>query len=636
MLSPAFAELKRLRTAGNAPAALARVQALTPASDADALEAMVCLFSAGHAEAAIARCRSHAWQAPWARQTAAALASLLARDDPRAALAHARAAAADPAATADATAVLLLLLQANGLVQEAAAFMHARLAAPPAGEHFLLGVMGEIALATGQWELAYRLATAVLSADVGNVRALLAASVATFEGGSLHESLGYAQRAQQASPGAPPAVLQLMRCHNGLGDYYAAIAAFGRLAPGAATPDLHAELGAAYGALDDRARAIEAYESVLAAGARRPDALGALIRLYADTDDRAALAALHARHRADIDGDIECLFGLALDALRRRDLDAAQALLARSFALSRAQGVALDLLPWPVPEPLIRHDVEQLELLAQRGKLAGSGVPALAVLRRYHDPAGDSARAVAPAGADGQALREALTGLHHYPDAPFAGPALAARDYAAVQEQFLASQPSLVVMDDFLAPDALAALRAFCEEATIWRAYNDGGYTGAFLAQGFSPRVLLAIADELRAALPRVIGDLGLQQAWGFKYDRRLRGTSMHADFARVNVNFWITPQDACEDPASGGLVVYDQPAPKSWTFADYNADPARMQAYLDVHRAKATRIPYRENRCILFDSRVFHVTDDIRFKAGYTHRRVNVTLLYGKAAAED
>ena len=60
------------------------------------------------------------------------------------------------------------------------------------------------------------------------------------------------------------------------------------------------------------------------------------------------------------------------------------------------------------------------------------------------------------------------------------------------------------------------------------------------------------------------------------------------------------------------------------------------MQAFLDVHRAKATRIPYRENRCVLFDSRVFHVTDDIRFKAGYTHRRVNVTLLYGKAAGED
>jgi hypothetical protein len=98
-----------------------------------------------------------------------------------------------------------------------------------------------------------------------------------------------------------------------------------------------------------------------------------------------------------------------------------------------------------------------------------------------------------------------------------------------------------------------------------------------------------------------------------------------------VNVNFWITPDGACDDPLSGGLVVYDLPVPESWTFANYNSDPTRLAAFLKVHDAKSIRVPYRENRCVLFDSSLIHVSDRIHFKPGYENRRVNVTLLYGK-----
>ena len=83
-----------------------------------------------------------------------------------------------------------------------------------------------------------------------------------------------------------------------------------------------------------------------------------------------------------------------------------------------------------------------------------------------------------------------------------------------------------------------SALRRHCEEATVWKLAAGEGYLGALLTQGFAPPVLLAIADGLRDALPRVIGDLPLLQAWGFKYDQRLQGINMHADFARVNLNF--------------------------------------------------------------------------------------------------
>ena len=38
----------------------------------------------------------------------------------------------------------------------------------------------------------------------------------------------------------------------------------------------------------------------------------------------------------------------------------------------------------------------------------------------------------------------------------------------------------------------------------------------------------------------------------------------MHADAAAVNVNFWLTPDDANLDPDGGGLVVWDKEAPLS------------------------------------------------------------------------
>jgi hypothetical protein len=41
--------------------------------------------------------------------------------------------------------------------------------------------------------------------------------------------------------------------------------------------------------------------------------------------------------------------------------------------------------------------------------------------------------------------------------------------------------------------------------------------------------------------------------------------------------------------------------------------------------------IPYRSNRAIVFSSSLFHETDRMHFKEGYTNRRINITMLYGR-----
>jgi hypothetical protein len=188
-----------------------------------------------------------------------------------------------------------------------------------------------------------------------------------------------------------------------------------------------------------------------------------------------------------------------------------------------------------------------------------------------------------------------------------------------------------VVIDDLLTPEALEKLRRFCLDSTVWRQVYDGGYLGAFPEHGFAPPLLAQIAEELRAVYPAIIDDYPLLHFWAFKYDSSLYGIKKHADFAAVNVNFWITPDEANLDPDHGGLVVWDAAAPLDWNFAKYNAAEDDITSFLAAQNSKPVTVPYRANRAVIFDSDLFHETDIISFKPGYENRRINVTLLFGR-----
>ncbi len=217
------------------------------------------------------------------------------------------------------------------------------------------------------------------------------------------------------------------------------------------------------------------------------------------------------------------------------------------------------------------------------------------------------------------------------PGARIDGPAVNPANADDVARRWQQSDPQIVVIDNLLTEPALEGLRQFCRGSTIWRRSYEKGYLGAVPGQGFACPLLAQIADELRDVFPSVIGAHGLGLLWGFKYDSRLSGIPMHADQAAVNVNFWITPDDANRDPQSGGLVVWDVKAPQDWDFPRYNADVAGARAFLAREGAKPIVIPHRANRAVIFDSDLFHETDRIDFKDGYENRRINVTMLYGR-----
>ena len=212
-------------------------------------------------------------------------------------------------------------------------------------------------------------------------------------------------------------------------------------------------------------------------------------------------------------------------------------------------------------------------------------------------------------------------------------------DVNKITEDYFEHEFGLTYIDDFLRPTALESLRKFLLGSTIWfDFFHDGGYMGAYLNDGLASPLILQIADDLRKKLPKIFKNHQLTQLWAYKYDSRaceknnsFTGIKAHADFAAVNVNFWITPKSANLDPSSGGLVVYNAEAPLEWDFKSYNNNDEKIREEILKCGQKKTIVPYNENRAVIFNSNLFHETDNIDFKDGYENRRINVTMLFGK-----
>ena len=118
-------------------------------------------------------------------------------------------------------------------------------------------------------------------------------------------------------------------------------------------------------------------------------------------------------------------------------------------------------------------------------------------------------------------------------------------------------------------------------------------------------------------------------QAWIYKYDSNKRGINIHADPAKINVNFWVTPDEGNLNPDSGGLKVWNKIPPDDWDFHQYNSGVEKMKKFLSDNKSIEQTIPYKENRAVIFNSKLFHSTDEFRFDDSYKNRRLNITFLY-------
>jgi len=205
------------------------------------------------------------------------------------------------------------------------------------------------------------------------------------------------------------------------------------------------------------------------------------------------------------------------------------------------------------------------------------------------------------------------------------------KNWQDVELQYFNSPKQIIYIDNFLSNEAIKELREFCLISKIWNKEYMDKYLGAFSDQGFISPIHLQIAIELKQKLPKLFGKHSLGKFWAFKYDSILgKGINVHADFALLNLNFWITPDEYNNNKNSGGLKVYDAHAPEDWTFQKYNNNVDEVYKFLNDNNANCTNIPYKFNRAVLFNSAYFHETDKIDFKDGYESRRINITYLFG------
>lgn len=229
-------------------------------------------------------------------------------------------------------------------------------------------------------------------------------------------------------------------------------------------------------------------------------------------------------------------------------------------------------------------------------------------------------------------------------------PLLTTRNWIHVEQQWYGedlnhTNPGVVVIDDLLSHETLQRVREYLLVSTMWydaKTPRYGKYLGAYLGDGMYDTLLTEIAYELHKVMPRVMEGHALKQLWAYKYEsarnddgdedeRGRTGVHVHADDAMINVNIWLTPDEANLEPTSGGLVVYTTKPPQGLDFSDFNSNWENIDKYiLRPLGYENVTIPYKQNRAVIFDSFLFHKTDRHRFNSGYENRRINLTFLYG------
>jgi hypothetical protein len=193
----------------------------------------------------------------------------------------------------------------------------------------------------------------------------------------------------------------------------------------------------------------------------------------------------------------------------------------------------------------------------------------------------------------------------------------------------------------------------------------------SFIDYGFASPLIAQLVSEMREAMPSVFCDHLLTNVWGYTYAGNCvdfihcitcsqasfltsytdgdsgDGITPHSDMAAVNVNCWTTPEEAVEEGSGGGMIIWPtrpdastdlskynvmgSPAPKfqdglvdmHFSFENESVSEALQFAYSTEEDNPKLVVPYKTNRCVIFDSSFVHATDKVKFGNGYKNRSV-------------
>jgi hypothetical protein len=207
-------------------------------------------------------------------------------------------------------------------------------------------------------------------------------------------------------------------------------------------------------------------------------------------------------------------------------------------------------------------------------------------------------------------------------------PLLRPRQWAPVEDALEGSAPfHYAVLDDLLEPATCRVLRERLIEHWAWRPKN---WVSEHLhnARPDIPEIHL-LAEELRAALPRVLKGLDFVEHWALLYTKNTPGR-IHSDHAQKTISIWLTPDEHNLDPERGGLVLHDVKRSAAMMPHEHLMGQSASEYVRARTGGRSVRVPYRWNRAILFDAMTFHETDQLSFSlAGSDAYRMNLSLAF-------
>lgn len=214
---------------------------------------------------------------------------------------------------------------------------------------------------------------------------------------------------------------------------------------------------------------------------------------------------------------------------------------------------------------------------------------------------------------------------------------LASRDWGSVETTYLSrSDQPYCVLDDLLTSQAAEDLREKLLNDHGWHFKHPLSQELYLAAPGGTD--ILNLGRSLVDRLPQVLGGLELVYHWAYLHCRSA-GLKPHTDGdSAVTVNLYLTPDEFNLRPGTGGLILSAVRRPPSVSLIEFNSMPW-ADSYFEHQHADADRrdvpVSYRYNRAVLFDSGLFHASDEIFFPNDTTRSmKLNLGIVFDDPVA--
>lgn len=198
--------------------------------------------------------------------------------------------------------------------------------------------------------------------------------------------------------------------------------------------------------------------------------------------------------------------------------------------------------------------------------------------------------------------------------------------------RFKEGQYQVLIFDEVLETDALNELQQFFKESMIWFEIKENlNYLFTDARYGMRSNLLTLLQQELLLNLTFFFGQKNVIESWAIKYDLKETGIPTHADQVQgcFTSNLWLTPETSNLDPASGGMTIYNLFPPSDWSWPVAITDKDKIEEFVRQNPCEEFSVPYKANRLILFNSELFHKTNNINFGPRFEDRRVSLTHIY-------